>query len=58
MVTAFCHPEDNSIQFERVTTIRRVFSPNLTDIAAEFDEEAALSLLAKLTIQKSIDSSS
>jgi len=37
LVTSFCHPEDNSIQFERVTTLMRVFSSNISDIAAGFD---------------------
>jgi hypothetical protein len=41
-----------------VTTIRRLFSNFIADLVSGFDEGAALALLSKLSINKSLEMSS
>jgi protein transport protein SEC23 len=47
-----------SIKFERITTIRRLFGNFASDLVAGFDQGAALALLAKFSIAKSLQQSS
>ncbi len=46
-----------SVRFERVTTIRRLFSDQIRDLASGFDQGAALALVARLSITKATESS-
>ena len=48
--TRFRYPLNLGLEFERVTTIRRLFSPEPSTIAQGFDQEAALALFAKLLV--------
>jgi protein transport protein SEC23 len=56
--TTYRYPANLSIKFQRITTIRRLFGNFAGDLASGFDQGAALALLAKLSIGRSLSAPS
>ena len=58
ILTTFKDINHLQFTFHRVTTIRRLFVSNPTDLLNSFDQEAALHALTKQVIERSVEESS